>query len=150
LVARADRDAGRLKRGGGLAPLSLEYELAEGELARTGLPAPERADEFFDKEWTRSFFSGAVSGFRAAAASRGRPIDFEIFERYDLCDDEDRRPTYAELAVLFGMKTTDVTNRLAAARREFRKIVLGLLRETTASEDEYRREARSLLGHAPE
>ncbi len=150
LVAGADRDARRLKRGGGLAPLSLESELAEGELARTGLPAPERADALFEKEWTRSLFAAAVSGLRAACAERRRTIDFKIFERYDLNDDQDRHPTYAELSQEFGIKIADVTNHLAAARREFRKIVLALLRETTASEDEYRREARSLLGHAPE
>ena len=35
-------------------------------------------------------------------------------------------------------------------RRAFRRSVLDLLRETTATDEEFRREARSLLGHAPE
>jgi RNA polymerase sigma-70 factor (ECF subfamily) len=150
MVASAERDARRLKRGGGVAPLSLEYELAEGELARTGLPAPERAGELFDQEWTRSLFAAAVSALRASCAARGRSLDFELFERYDLGGDDTERPTYAALAAELAIDAAAVTNRLAAARREFRKIVLATLRETTASEDEYRREARSLLGHAPE
>jgi len=150
LVANADRDARRLKRGGGSAPLSLEFELAEGELARTGLPAPERVDDFFEREWVRSFFAAAVEQLRAACAAKGRDLVFSLFQRYDLDDAQPGRPTYADLAKELGISTTDVTNHLAAARREFRRISLDLLRETTASEDEFRREARSLLGHAPE
>ncbi len=37
-------------------------------------------------------------------------------------------------------------NRLAYARREFRRIVLERLREITATEEEFRAEARVLLG----
>jgi len=149
LVANAERDARRLKRGGGTSPLSLEFELAEGELARSGLPAPERSDDFFEKEWIRSLFSSAVSQLRAECAAQGKPAHFALFERYDL-DDANPRPTYSDLARELGLTPSDVTNYLAAARREFRRIVLELLRQTTASEAEFRREARSLLGHAPE
>jgi RNA polymerase sigma factor (sigma-70 family) len=150
LVANADRDAGRLKRGGGIRPLSLEFELAEGELARTGLPSPERLDDFFEKEWVRSLFAAAVDQLRATCAAKGRDVVFTIFARYDLDDAEPGRPTYAELAQEHGISVTDVTNHLAGARRDFRRISLELLRETTSSDDEFRREARSLLGHAPE
>jgi len=41
---------------------------------------------------------------------------------------------------------TDVTNYLSFARREFRRIALAKLREMTTSDEEYRREARALLG----
>ena len=41
---------------------------------------------------------------------------------------------------------TQVTNFLAFARREFRRIVLEKLREITTSDREFREEARSLLG----
>ena len=150
LVANADRDARRLKRGGGSEPLSLEYELAEGELARTGLPSPERLDEFFEREWVRSLFAAAVDQLRASYAAKGKDVVYAIFRRYDLDDARPDRPTYADLAEEHGIPVTDVTNHLSAARREFRRIILEVLRETTASDDEFRREARSLLGHAPE
>jgi hypothetical protein len=39
-----------------------------------------------------------------------------------------------------------VTNRLAAARRDFRRILLEQLRAITGSESEFREEARALLG----
>jgi len=150
LVANADRDARRLKRGGGMEPLSLEFELAEGELSRTGLPSPDRLDDFFEKEWVRSLFAAAVDQLRSTSAATGKEVVFALFQRYDLDDAEPGRPTYADLAREHGISVTDVTNYLAAARREFRRISLELLRETTASEEEFRREARSLLGHAAE
>jgi RNA polymerase sigma factor (sigma-70 family) len=150
LVANADRDAGRLKRGGGMRPLSLETELAEGELARTGLPSPERLNDFFEREWVRSLFAAAVDQLRAACVAKGRDVVFSLFERYDLDDAQPGRPTYAELASEYGISVTDVTNHLAGARRDFRRISLELLRETTSSDDEFRREARALLGHEPE
>lgn len=150
LVANTDRDARRLKRGGGARPLSLEFELAEGELARTGLPSPERLDDFFEREWVRSLFAAAVDQLRSTCEAKGRDVIFSLFQRYDLDDAEPGRPTYADLAREHGISITDVTNHLAAARREFRRISLELLREMTSSDDEFRREARSLLGHAPE
>ena len=150
LVANADRDARRVKRGGGIPTLSLEFELAEGELARTGLPSPERLDEFFEREWVRSLFAAAVEQLRVTCAAKGKEVVFALFARYDLDDAQPGRPTYADLAREYGLAVTDVTNHLAGARREFRRISLDLLRETTASDEEFRREARSLLGHAPE
>ena len=72
-------------------------------------------------------------------------IQFQLFERYDL-DEADPKPSYGQLAEEFGLATTDVTNYLAFARREFRRCVLDQLREMTATEEEFRREAQALLG----
>jgi len=149
LVANADRDARRLKRGGGAPTISLDSESAERELARTGPPSPDRIDEVFEQEWTRSIFSAAVDRLREACSAKGRHAAFTLFERRDLADHDGAAPTYAELGRELGLSETDVTNKLAAVRREFREIVLDVLRETTATDEEYRREARSLLGHAP-
>jgi len=82
---------------------------------------------------------------RASCESGGKMVHLELFERYDL-DDADPKPSYAHLATEFGLAVTDVTNYLAFARREFRRCVLDQLREMTASEDEFRREAQTLLG----
>jgi len=41
---------------------------------------------------------------------------------------------------------TDVTNALAWARREFRKIALERLRELSGTEEEFQREARAAFG----
>jgi hypothetical protein len=77
-------------------------------------------------------------------------VAFTLFERYDLqgADDPDR-PSYAQLAGDTGLPVTQVTNHLHWARREFRAAVLVTLCEITASEAEFRAEARALLGVDP-
>jgi hypothetical protein len=72
----------------------------------------------------------AVDEFRERCVASGRTVHFQLFERYDLNDD-DRDMTYASLAEEFGLDVTTVNNYLAAARRDFRRIVLEKFRETT-------------------
>lgn len=149
LVINQDKAARRLKRGGDAILLSLDFETAEGELARMEPPAPGSLDEFFEKEWIRSLFSLALEALRVECEARGKMMALRIFERYDI-DDSSERPSYADLAREFCLAVTDVTNYLAFARREFRRLTLQKLREMTASEEEFRREARALLGVEPE
>jgi len=137
------RDCKRLKRGGGSPHCSLDFEQAERELAT--VPSSESPEARFDKEWVRSLFALGLQRFRASCASGGKMIQFELFELYDL-EDDDPKPSYSQLAAKFGLATTDVTNYLAFARREFRRCVLDQLREMTATDQEFRREAQTLLG----
>lgn len=145
-VANQEKAAQRLKRGGDVLLASLDFETAEGELARIEPPAPEGIEEFFEKEWARSVFGLALEGLRAECEQRGKVIHFRLFEQYDIEDAGERRLSYEDLAREFNLAVTDVTNYLAYARREFRRIALEKLREMTASDDEFRREARALLG----
>jgi DNA-directed RNA polymerase specialized sigma24 family protein len=142
-----------VKRGG--AALALDFESAEHELAGAG--GIEDVERWFEREWARSIFDGAILELRSRAEAsgigphgppRGVPLAktrIAVFERYDLVDPA-QRPSYAELARELGIKPTDVTNHLAAVRRELRMLVLETLRELTASDEEYRSEARALLG----
>src|SRR5205807_10240255 len=88
-------------------------------------------------------FGIALRRLEQECASTGRSQNYALFQRYDL---DDERPTYAELAQRFGAPVTDVTNRLFRVRRELRRIVPEVMRELTASEEEFREEARALLG----
>ena len=137
------RDSHRLKRGGKSGALAVNFEEAEQELAT--VPRSESPEDCFDKEWVRSLFMLGLQQLRASCESGGKMVHLELFERYDL-DEADPKPSYAHLATEFGLAVTDVTNYLAFARREFRRCVLDQLREMTASEDEFRREAQTLLG----
>jgi hypothetical protein len=90
-------------------------------------------------------FTLAVDAFRQRCDESGRTVHFQLFERYDLSDD-DNTVSYASLAQEFRLDSTTVNNYLAAARRDFRRTVLEKLREITATDEEFRTEARSLLG----
>ena len=140
-VANERKAARREKRGGGAATLSLDFAGAEAELARS--PSQDLTpEEYFHREWVRALFARAVERLRAETS----PRRFLLFERYDL---EEDRPTYAELAMELGITTVQVTNELAAARRDFRRLVLEELRTLTGSEAEFRAEARDVLGVEP-
>jgi RNA polymerase sigma factor (sigma-70 family) len=140
------RDAHRQKRGAAAVHVSLDFEEAEHELAASGQTGP--AEDYFEKEWVRTLFGLAVDRLRTQCLAAGKTTQFALFERYDL-NDEDARPSYAALAEEFQIALTDVTNYLAYARREFRRCVLAQLRDMTGSDDEFQREARSLLGVEP-
>ena len=73
-----------------------------------------------------------------------------MFHRYDVDgSDEPARPTYATLAREFNMSPAEVTIQLAWARRAFRDIVLATLRMHCATDEEFRGEARDVLGISP-
>jgi DNA-directed RNA polymerase specialized sigma24 family protein len=146
-VANARRAERRLKRGGGVTLLPLDFEGADRELGQAGALTEADAEARFHEEWVRSLFSVAVEGLRAEAAAGGYPVRFRVFERYDLepASGADR-PSYRDLGEELGIPVTQVTNHLAWARRAFRRLVLERLRELSGSEAEFREEARSLLG----
>src|SRR5205085_339914 len=106
---------------------------------------PLDPETIFEREWAREIASRAVTILEQRLAGLGKSKYFEVLRRYDL-NDGDVQPTYATIAAELGLKSTDVTNYLHAARRELKTIVLDLLRELTASEEELRAEARDLLG----
>jgi len=136
----------RLKRGGGVQVLSIDTSTAEGELRHLEPSVPPDVDELFYREWVRALFEQAVDALRRQSAERGRSTMFDVFERYDLAEAPDVRPSYAAIAGELGLTAATVTNHLAAMRREFRALVLDRLREVTGSDDEWQEEARRLLG----
>lgn len=140
-AANETKAALRLKRGGG--SLAVDFESAEAELAGDDASAIS-PETLFQREWARSVFTLAVERLRLECSASGRTTHFALFEAYDL--DDDRSVSYRDLAARFGLTETTVTNHLAAVRRTFRQLVLDTLREATASEQEYRAEARALLG----
>jgi RNA polymerase sigma factor (sigma-70 family) len=146
-IANERKAAGRLKRGGAVQLVALDFETAEGELRQHDVAVPADMDEYFEREWARSVLALSVDRLRTHYAATGREKYFHVFERYDLdAAATGDRVTYAEIADEIGARATDVTNYLAAARRQFRAIVLERLRELTATDDEFRDEARRLLG----
>lgn len=145
LVMNEDKAALRVKRGGDTPVLPLDFESAEGELAHLQVAAPGNPEELFSREFARSLFGLSLEHLRSECQDKGKSLHFQLLELYDV-DEGGKELTYDEVAQRFGIKPTDVTNYLAYARKEFRRIVLEELRRMTATEDEFRREAQTLLG----
>ena len=147
-AANAHRSSQAEKRGGGAVHAPLDFETAERELAAAGdAPDPEA---FFRREWVRALFELAVDDLAAACRAAGKEVHFALFERYDLDRDPEERVTYQSLAAEFGLPATQVTNHLAWARRELRRLVLERLGAVAGSAEEFRAEARDLFGVEPE
>ncbi len=140
-VANEHRAA--VRRHAGHAHLSLDFDVAEGELREHPAAAGVDADDYFRQEWLRGLFALAVEALRQECAAAGKGTHFTLFERYDL-DGPDRpdRLTYAQLAEEFALPATQVTNFLAWTRRRFRVLVLNALRQ-------HRQRRRLSAGGAP-
>jgi hypothetical protein len=148
-VMNEEKAARRQKRGGTIEHVALDFAGAEEELGDATIDAatltsPESLEAFFEKEWVRSLFTLAVENLRQLCAEKQRERTFRLFEAYDLEGDDSI--SYERLAAEYGIAVTDVTNALAWARREFRKIALERLRELCGSEDEFQREAKAVFG----
>ena len=145
-VSNEKKAALRQKRSPGAPVVPLDFDVAEGELARSAPAADRTMDQYFHDEFVRSLFALSVDTLREECALRGKDLPFQLFERYELDRDPEERLTYHRLAEEMHIPVTQVTNFLAFARREFRRIVLEKLREITTSDREFREEAKSLLG----
>lgn len=134
---------GRLKRGGGVAAVPLDFDGADRELAAVPTAATD-PDASFHREFVRALFERTVQAVRRESDAAGREPDFILFERYDLAPEAG--VSYAQLATELGLTPAQVTNRLARVRRRFRELALADLRALCGSEAEFQREARDLFG----
>jgi DNA-directed RNA polymerase specialized sigma24 family protein len=125
------------RRGGKLPQIDVGD--AERELATTA-----NAEDVFDREWLERVVRLAVERTLEALARRNKPTHAELFRRFHIVDDD--APSYDAVAAELGITTTDVTNWLHVARREFKRVALELLRELTASPEEFADEALHAFG----
>jgi len=140
----ARQASARIKRGGEVRTISLDFDEAEQEVRAQVLASPADAEDFFRQEFVRALFQRAVSGARQELEHTGRSVHFTLFERYDLEPGEG--VSYAVLAAEFGLTESQVTNHLALVRRTFRAHALNALRGLCGTDEEFRREARELFG----
>jgi RNA polymerase sigma factor (sigma-70 family) len=144
-VANALQAERRQKRGGGTSFVSIDHAEIDARLTNDA-EDPTDPEKIFHREWVRSVFVTAIGRLRERYVGAGKHVHLTLFERYDLVDVEENRPTYADLAAESGISVTQVTNWLASTRREFRTVVLETLRELSGNDEEFRDEARALLG----
>lgn len=132
------------KRGGGAAIYSLDFPAAEAEIGALAATDLTNLDRFFHDETVRFLFSRSVESLRTSCSADGRGVVFAVFERHDLRPSPDT--TYGSVARDLGISVSQVTNHLHAARRKFREIALAHLRAISATDEEFRLEARELFG----
>ena len=145
-MANARKAEARLKRGGAVTLVPIDFDEAERELRLPGGNAIDDFDAYFHREWLRGLFASRRSGCATPAPRAGVPNASPSSSSTTWRATPPRgRPT-RDLARHLGLSTIDVTNELAAARREFRRFVLEALREQCATDEEFDAESRALGG----
>lgn len=143
-VIDRDRIERAQKRGGNAEHIDVDVAQLERDTALIASDIVADPERLFEAECIRGLLQQALAELRARYASQTKDLDLALFDRYELAGGE--RPTYSALAAEFHIPVTTVTNRLAAVRRELRARLAECLRELTATEEEYRDEARRIFG----
>lgn len=141
-LANEHRKARAEKRGGGAAPIRLDFAKAESEvrLEPAGGETPEAA---FRKSWALAVLQGAFDALRREFEGRGEGSRFEAVRVH--LSAAGGRASYQELATRMGLSEADVTNLLHRAKKRLRELIREALRETVDSEDEVDDEQRELF-----
>jgi RNA polymerase sigma factor (sigma-70 family) len=128
------------KRGGLSTNVDID-DMPGGEVAQA---SGADAEACFEAEWKKHILERALERLREQLVASKKVEHLRAFERFHLESDEP--PSYTEIAKELGITVTDVTNRLSYARRKLRAATLEILREITATEEEFRHEAKTVLG----
>lgn len=128
-------------RGGGAK--TFDFADLEADLPST---APDDPEALFEQAYVRRILALALDALREHCTQSKKTEHLRVFERFHLTDDP---PSYEALGAELGMDPITVQNRLAYARRHFRRLTFDVLRELTANEDELKLEARTVLGVEP-
>lgn len=132
----------RAKRGGGVAPLSFDWQSAE-----TGLhlePADDQSpDKLYDREWALALLGKVLADLEAACRAEGGAAQFETLKPC-LTADSARIP-YAEIARHLG--TTEGAARVAVhrLRKRYRHLLTEEISRTLSSPSAVEEEMRSLF-----
>jgi hypothetical protein len=150
LVMNIQQAEGRAKRGGDARVISIDsidgfdFGAAEHELIEQALSSAPEAEEMFQREFVRALFDRAVESVRQDCIARDRELHWQLFERYDLSPASG--VSYAALGAEFNLTLGQVTGYLAQMRAAFRTHAVAALETLCLDRDEFRREARDLLG----
>lgn len=97
VIANEDKAARRLKRGGAMQIIPLDFESAEGELQQVEIPSPDSMEDFFEREWVRSVFGLSLERLRQECEQRGKQMHYRLLEFYDI-DEAGKDLTYEQVA----------------------------------------------------
>jgi RNA polymerase sigma factor (sigma-70 family) len=129
------------KRGGGVAPLSLEFEQAEGRfrLEPSNGETPERT---FDRRWALTLLDRVMSRLETDAVRKSKFEHFEALKPF--LTGEAPQLSYSQTASSLGISEGAVKVAVHRLRRKFRDIVREEISHTVSSPAEIEDELRHL------
>lgn len=126
------------RRGGGVAALPLDFELAE-RIAAEDAHAP---DEAFEREWASSVMERALERLEAEFSSGARKGPFALVLQFFRPGEP---PSYREAAQAHGMSLPQLKTFLHRARVRYRELVREEVADTVLAPEEAEAELTELL-----
>jgi RNA polymerase sigma-70 factor (ECF subfamily) len=133
----------RLKRGGGEAPLSLDWQTADTkfQVAATNEPSPDKA---FDREWALALLAKVIERLQKECEADGKAKLFAQLKMF-LTADKDGT-SQAAVAKALGMEEGAVRVAIHRLRRRYRQLLRAEIAQTLADAADVDEEMRALFG----
>ena len=130
------------KRGGGRAPISLDFGSADSNL-RIDPAAGLTAEEFYDQQWVITLLGQIMERLEAEFVRNGKSRQFAELKGFIIGDHAGT--TYTQVAA--SLNTSEAAAKKAASRmrRRYRELLQEEIAQTVASLDEVEDEIRNLF-----
>lgn len=142
-LANEQRRTSALKRGGGVPPVSLDFDGAERPDS-IGPADTSNPLDAYNRAWALAVLERAFTAFREESCRNHPPDQVEAILEHLQGPGNDR--TYESLASRLNRTTGDVKHLLTRARRRLRDLILEQLRETVETEADLEQELSDLFG----
>jgi len=131
------------KRGGGEAPLSLDWQTADTKIqvADTTEPSPDKA---FDREWALALLNKVINRLQKECEDDGKAKLFEQLKIFLTTGKGDM--AQAEAAKVLGMDEGTVRVVIHRLRKRYRELLRDEIAQTLANAADVDEEMRSLFG----
>jgi RNA polymerase sigma factor (sigma-70 family) len=132
-----------LKRGGGVSPLRLEFDAAEGRYAADPADSALTPDRLFERQWAMAVLERAMQSLREDSVRSGDAVRFDLLKPY-LAGEEPAVP-YREVAAELGLSESAVKVAVHRMRVRFGQVLREVIAETVVSPEEIDDEIRFML-----
>jgi RNA polymerase sigma-70 factor (ECF subfamily) len=131
------------KRGGGVTPLSLDWQTADTQfqIAATAEPSPDKA---FDREWAVALLARVIERLRAECETDGRGKQFAELKIFLTTGKGER--SYADAARSLGLDEGAVRVAVHRLRKRYRQLLRDEIAQTLADSADVDEEMRALFG----
>ena len=134
--------ASRQKRGGGLAPLSLDWQDAD---TRYQIDPPDQLspDKLYDRAWAVTLLEQVINRLRAECAADGKAAVFEQLKSFLTAGKRDI--PYAEAAARAGLTEGAARVAVHRLRKRYRELLRAEIAQTLSNPADLEEEMRALF-----
>lgn len=130
------------KRGGGLAPISLDFAAADSNLSiepAAGLSA----EQIYDQQWAITLLGQIMDRLRNELVADGKAEQFDTLKGFLIGDDAGA--SYADAAARLAMNEPAVRKSVSRLRRRYRELLREEIAQTVSGPEEVDDEIRNLF-----